>query len=70
MAQIGAIIQTASPNYAALTIGRFIGGFGVGMLAMVARKDILTSHVAWLILNSGLHGRNRSCRSPRQSTRA
>lgn len=33
---IGAIIQTTSPNYTALTIGRFIGGFGVGMLAMVA----------------------------------
>ncbi|KAJ5884850.1 hypothetical protein N7495_009360 [Penicillium taxi] len=33
---IGAIIQTASPNYAALVVGRFIGGIGVGTLAMGA----------------------------------
>jgi MFS family permease len=33
---IGAIIQTAAPNYAALVVGRFIGGIGVGTLAMVS----------------------------------
>ncbi|OOQ85827.1 hexose carrier protein [Penicillium brasilianum] len=33
---IGAIIQTAAPNYAALVAGRFIGGIGVGTLAMGA----------------------------------
>lgn len=32
---IGAIIQTAAPNYGALVAGRFIGGIGVGTLAMV-----------------------------------
>lgn len=32
---IGAIIQTAAPTYAALVVGRFIGGIGVGTLAMV-----------------------------------
>lgn len=33
---IGAIIQTTAPNYAALVIGRTIGGIGVGTLAMVS----------------------------------
>lgn len=33
---IGAIIQTAAPNYGALVAGRFIGGIGVGTLAMVS----------------------------------
>ncbi|KAJ5890729.1 uncharacterized protein N7473_006957 [Penicillium subrubescens] len=33
---IGAIIQTAAPNYGALVAGRFIGGIGVGTLAMGA----------------------------------
>ena len=37
---IGAIIQTAAPNYEALVVGRFIGGIGVGTLAMV------TSHLS------------------------
>lgn len=32
---IGAILQTAAPNYACLVAGRFIGGVGVGTLAMV-----------------------------------
>lgn len=32
---IGAIIQTAAPNYGALVAGRLIGGIGVGTLAMV-----------------------------------
>lgn len=32
---IGAIIQTAAPTYPALVVGRFIGGIGVGTLAMV-----------------------------------
>lgn len=32
---IGAILQTAAPNYACLVAGRFIGGIGVGTLAMV-----------------------------------
>lgn len=33
---IGAIIQTASPNYGALVAGRTIGGIGVGTLALGA----------------------------------
>ncbi|KAJ5626065.1 hypothetical protein N7510_002374 [Penicillium lagena] len=33
---IGAIFQTAAPNYACLVVGRFIGGVGVGTLAMGA----------------------------------
>ncbi|KAF7166882.1 hypothetical protein CNMCM6106_002526 [Aspergillus hiratsukae] len=33
---IGAILQTAAPNYATLVAGRFIGGIGVGTLAMGA----------------------------------
>lgn len=33
---IGAIMQTASPNYAILVAGRAIGGIGVGTLAMVS----------------------------------
>lgn len=33
---IGAIIQTSSPNYAALVVGRTIGGIGVGTLALGA----------------------------------
>ncbi|KAF2146198.1 uncharacterized protein K452DRAFT_315426 [Aplosporella prunicola CBS 121167] len=33
---IGAIIQTAAPNYAVLVVGRFIGGIGVGTLALGA----------------------------------
>ncbi|KAJ9626186.1 hypothetical protein H2203_003818 [Taxawa tesnikishii (nom. ined.)] len=33
---IGAIIQTAAPNYGALVAGRFICGIGVGTLAMGA----------------------------------
>lgn len=32
---IGAILQTAAYNYAMLVVGRFIGGIGVGTLAMV-----------------------------------
>ena len=32
---VGAVIQTASQNYATLVAGRFIGGIGVGTLAMV-----------------------------------
>jgi hypothetical protein len=34
---IGAILQTAAINYAMLVVGRFIGGIGVGTLAMVLR---------------------------------
>ncbi|KAF2801656.1 putative high-affinity glucose transporter [Mytilinidion resinicola] len=33
---IGGIIQTSAPNYAALVIGRTIGGIGVGTMAMGA----------------------------------
>lgn len=33
---VGAVIQTASQNYNALVAGRFIGGIGVGTLAMGA----------------------------------
>lgn len=33
---VGAIIQTAAMNYATLVVGRFIGGIGVGTLAMGA----------------------------------
>lgn len=32
---LGAIMQTASPNYAVLVAGRAIGGIGVGTLALV-----------------------------------
>jgi MFS family permease len=32
---VGAIIQTAAPNYGSLVAGRAIGGIGVGTLAMV-----------------------------------
>lgn len=34
---IGAILQTAAVNYDMLVAGRFIGGIGVGTLAMVSR---------------------------------
>lgn len=33
---LGAIIQTAAPNYGTLVAGRAIGGIGVGTLAMGA----------------------------------
>ncbi|KAG5437318.1 hypothetical protein PCANB_000747 [Pneumocystis canis] len=33
---IGTIIQTAALNYTSLSIGRFVGGIGVGMLSMAA----------------------------------
>lgn len=33
---VGAIIQTAAPDYNTLVAGRFIGGIGVGTLAMGA----------------------------------
>ncbi|KAL3472391.1 general substrate transporter [Aspergillus californicus] len=33
---IGAILQTAAVDYAMLTVGRTIGGVGIGMLSMVA----------------------------------
>lgn len=36
---IGAIIQTAAPNYAVLVAGRAIGGIGVGTLAMVSHHE-------------------------------
>ncbi|KAL8853961.1 MAG: hypothetical protein Q9221_001269 [Calogaya cf. arnoldii] len=33
---IGSIIQTAATDYAMLTVGRLVGGIGIGMLSMVA----------------------------------
>lgn len=33
---IGALLQMAAPNYACLIVGRFIGGIGVAILAMVS----------------------------------
>ncbi|OJJ30621.1 hypothetical protein ASPWEDRAFT_120518 [Aspergillus wentii DTO 134E9] len=33
---IGSILQTAAVDYAMLTVARFIGGLGIGMLSMVA----------------------------------
>lgn len=33
---IGSILQTAAMDYAMLTVARFIGGVGIGMLSMVA----------------------------------
>ncbi|KAM0261460.1 hypothetical protein ACHAPA_009780 [Fusarium lateritium] len=33
---LGSALQTGSMNYAMLTVARFVGGIGVGMLAMVA----------------------------------
>lgn len=54
---IGAIIQTASPNYAALVVGRTIGGIGVGTLALGAPlyiSEISPPHLrgALLVLES------------------
>ena len=37
---IGAILQTAATNYDMLVAGRFIGGIGVGTLAMVCAQKI------------------------------
>jgi MFS family permease len=34
---IGAILQTTASNYVTLVAGRFIGGIGVGTLAVVSR---------------------------------
>ncbi|KAL8779032.1 MAG: hypothetical protein Q9213_007130 [Squamulea squamosa] len=33
---IGSIVQTAAVDYAMLTVGRLVGGIGIGMLSMVA----------------------------------
>lgn len=33
---IGAVLQTAAVDYAMMTVARLIGGFGIGMLSMVA----------------------------------
>ncbi|KAI4280449.1 MAG: hypothetical protein L6R38_004459 [Xanthoria sp. 2 TBL-2021] len=33
---IGSIVQTAAMDYAMLTVGRLVGGIGIGMLSMVA----------------------------------
>ena len=33
---VGSILQTAAPDYATLTVGRLVGGIGIGMLSMVA----------------------------------
>lgn len=43
---IGAILQTAAQNYAMLIVGRFIGGIGVGTLAMVTVQSFLNSMIA------------------------
>ena len=40
---IGGILQTAAQNYAMLIVGRFIGGIGVGTLAMVLPLLLFTS---------------------------
>lgn len=37
---IGSAIQTGAMAYSTLIGGRFVGGFGVGMLAMVAPLDV------------------------------
>lgn len=34
---IGVVLQTTAPNYVTLVAGLFIGGIGVGTLAMVSR---------------------------------
>jgi MFS family permease len=44
---IGAILQTAASNYACLVVGRFIGGVGVGTLAMVI-TTLLARHTRLL----------------------
>lgn len=54
---LGAIIQTAAPNYAALVVGRTIGGIGVGTLALGAPlyiSEISPPHLrgALLVLES------------------
>jgi MFS family permease len=46
---IGAILQTAAPNYACLIVGRFIGGIGVGTLAMVSLLFLVPFHTCRLI---------------------
>jgi MFS family permease len=33
---VGSVLQTAAVDYAMLTVARFIGGMGIGMLSMVA----------------------------------
>lgn len=40
---IGAIMQTAAPNYGVLVAGRTIGGIGVGTLAMVCTASLCPS---------------------------
>ncbi|KAB2573822.1 Hexose transporter HXT10 [Lasiodiplodia theobromae] len=54
---IGAIIQTAAPNYGTLVFGRFFGGIGVGTLALGAPlyiSEIAPPHLrgALLVLES------------------
>lgn len=54
---LGAIIQTAAPNYGALVAGRTIGGIGVGTLALGAPlyiSEISPPHLrgALLVLES------------------
>lgn len=44
---IGGILQTSAQNYAMLIVGRFIGGIGVGTLAMVNIIPLIFWGVFW-----------------------
>lgn len=58
---IGAILQTAAVDYAMLVVGRFIGGIGVGTLAMVCLlHDTLPSLSALMSLTSEANDKNIS----------
>ena len=37
---VGSVLQTGAVNYAMLTVGRFVGGVGIGMLSMVAPLSV------------------------------
>lgn len=69
---IGAIIQTAAPNYGTLVFGRFFGGIGVGTLALV-RFRISFPVPNPLLISPGrpaVHFRDRSAASAWRSTGA
>lgn len=66
---IGAIIQTAAPNYGALVAGRTIGGVGVGTLALVSKlvavENAQSSHVG--IGCASVYLRNRASPASRST---
>ena len=58
---IGAILQTAAVNYGMLVAGRFIGGMGVGTLALVSSVIDLAADMS----STNLEDRVRPSTSPR-----